>query len=415
MLSHALGFVGYKGNTLGGRYGLERYYNDLLKRDDEKLYVNFFAEVFSNVSDLFSTYDKSNREGDIVTTIEPSVQRTLERELVMLMEEWNAEAAGGLIIHPGTGAMYALGSLPDYDPNTFNTVSDPSVFTNPIVENVYEMGSIVKALTMAIGLDTGSITSLDTYVDHGSVLIDGARIANYDGRARGQVPMQEILNQSLNTGVVHIMQKTGRDDFGKYMKKFGVETRTGIDLPNEVRGLASNLESDQLVEYATASFGQGIAYSPIAMARALAALGNGGVLVTPHLVQEIDYSIGFSEQIVYEPGERVISEQTSDEISRMLVEVVDTALRNGEVKMPGYSIAAKTGTAQMPDPEAGGYLEDEFLHSFFGYFPAYDPEFLIFLYVIKPQDVKYASETLTDPFFNLTRFLIHYYEIPPDR
>jgi cell division protein FtsI/penicillin-binding protein 2 len=227
--------------------------------------------------------------------------------------------------------------------------------------------------------------------------------------------MQEILNKSLNLGVSFIVGKLGNEQFTNYFYNFGIADRTGIDLPNEAKGLADNLKSPRDVEHATASFGQGIALSPMSMTRALATLGNGGFMVTPHLVKEIEYTNGLSSKITPPIGSQVIKKETSQEITRMLVEVVDTALMDGKVKMEHYSIAAKTGTAQMARESGGGYYTDRYLHSFFGYFPAYDPQFLVFLYTVNPKNVEYASHTLTDPFINITKFLINYYQIPPDR
>ena len=227
--------------------------------------------------------------------------------------------------------------------------------------------------------------------------------------------MQETLNQSLNTGMAHIVQKMGKEKFRNYFLNYKLGSETGIDLPNEAFGLVDNLNSPRDVEYATASFGQGIAMTPIAAARALAVLGNGGYLVTPHLVSRIDYDDGTSREMLYPKGDQVITKETSEEISRMLTAVVDDALAHGKYKMPHHTIGAKTGTAQIADPENGGYYEDKYLHSFFGYFPAYDPQFLIFLYTVEPKEVRYASETLTDPFMELAKFLINYYNIPPDR
>ena len=175
-----------------------------------------------------------------------------------------------------------------------------------------------------------------------------------------------------------------------------------------------NLESPREVEYATASFGQGIALTPIAAVRALSALANGGTLVTPHLVKSIEYENGKIDTITFPEGTRVFKKETSEDITRMLVTVVDKALKHGKAKNPYYTVAAKTGTAQIAN-EHGKYYDDRYLHSFFGYFPAYDPQFLIFLYTVEPKGVQYASETLTDPFIDLTQFLINYYAIPPDR
>ncbi|MBU4479877.1 hypothetical protein KKG48_00325, partial [Patescibacteria group bacterium] len=201
----------------------------------------------------------------------------------------------------------------------------------------------------------------------------------------------------------------------KYMLSLGFGEETGVDLPNETYGLVSNLESSRDLEFATASFGQGIALTPVETVRALSVLANGGKLITPHLSQGIKYDIGLSRELLYEEGERVFKESTSDEITRMLVEVVDSALLGGTVKMEHYSVAAKTGTAQMAKEDGRGYYDNKYLHSFFGYFPAYDPQFLVFFYIVDPKEVNYASHTLTEPFVNLTKFLINYYEVPPDR
>jgi len=412
--AHTVGFVGYAGDVLAGRYGLERYYNDILARENEELYVNFFAEVFTNITDSILT-SENTREGDVVLTIEYNAQVALERVLAEVMEDWNSASVGGVIIDPKDGRVYAMASLPDFDPNNFQNEENASVFGNPLVENVYEMGSIIKPLTMAAALDTGAVAANTTYNDKGAVSVSGYTIENYDGKARGTVSMQEVLNQSLNTGVVFAQQKMGGEKFRSYMEGYGIGKETGIDVPNETRGLIQNLKSGRDVEYATASFGQGIAMTPIATARALSALGNGGLLVDPYLVDRIEYKNGGTKNTYPDKGARVLKKETSEEITRMLVKVVDDALLGGTVALPHYSIAAKTGTAQIADPNQGGYYEDRFLHSFFGYFPAYDPQFLIFLYNVEPKEVRYASQTLTHPFMDLANFLINYYEILPDR
>ncbi|MBI2046144.1 MAG: penicillin-binding protein 2 [Parcubacteria group bacterium] len=412
--AHVLGFVGYAGDTLAGRYGLERFYNDVLKRESKDLFVNFFAEIFANLAQTIFRGGEE-REGDIVLTIEPHVENFLEEELARISDTWKSDSVGGLILNPKTGAIYAMGALPSFNPNTFNTEKNQAVFANPIVESVFEMGSIIKPLTMAAGLDSGAVTPETTYYDAGSVELDGATIKNFDGKGRGRVPMQEVLNQSLNTGSVFIMQKMGKEKFRDYFNAYELGEETGIDLPNEATGIITNLDSPRMLEYATAAFGQGIAMTPIETARALSALGNGGVLVTPHVVSGITYRTGLSKKIVYNQGKQILKPETSETITRMLVRVVDEALLGGTVKLPQYSIAAKTGTAQIAKENGRGYYEDRNLHSFFGYVPAYDPQFLIFLYTVNPKDVKYASQTLTMPFMNITKFLLNYYEVPPDR
>lgn len=412
LASQTIGFVAYKDNELAGRYGLERYYEDILKRDPNKAYNNFFAEFFSNVRE--SLNDVPQEEGNIVTTIEPTVEQFLENELKNIREKWSSDGAGGIIIDPMTGEIFAIAWNPSFDPNDFKN-SDINLFKNPIVESVYEMGSIIKPLTMASGIDSGFINQNTTYYDAGYLVLNGERISNYDGKGRGTVSMQEVLNQSLNTGVAFVVKKMGSENFSEYMKNFAIGIETGIDLPNETRGLISNLETNRDIEMATASYGQGIAITPIATVRALSVLANGGELISPHIVKKIEYENGLTKKMSFPPGKRVIKKETSEEITSMLVKVVDTSLRGGTAKIPGYSIAAKTGTAQMADEGRSGYVEGKYLHSFFGYFPAYKPRFLVFLFHIYPKGVRYASETLTDPFLNITKFLINYYELPPDR
>jgi cell division protein FtsI/penicillin-binding protein 2 len=413
--ARSIGFVGFGDeapNEIRGRYGLERFYDDTLFRTNTSLAVNFFAEIFSHFGSYIFATD-ATRSGDIVTTIEPTVARMLDHTLRTTHDQYQSAETGGIIMDPKTGEIIALNTMPTYDLNDRRGATIDR-FQNPLVENVYEMGSIIKALTLAAGLDSGVITPSSTYFDSGSLELNTFTIRNFDGRGRGTVDMQAVISQSLNTGVAHIVRKMGREQFRSYFTNLQLGSETGIDLPNEAKGLVSNLNSPRDVEYATASFGQGIATTPIATIRALAALGNGGFMVTPHLVKKISYDDGTERVVQYPKGAQVWSEKTSETVSRMLTTVVDDALRGGTVALPNHTVAAKTGTAQIPHPR-GGYYDDRYLHSFFGYFPSYDPRFIILLYTIEPKGVKYASETLTTPFMDLTKFLINYYNIPPDR
>lgn len=417
LAARSIGFVGYEGSREGegqtGRYGLERFYEDILSRDNERLSVNFFAEIFSNLGNL--VFDSSEqRQGSIVTSLEPTVSRMLQNQLQKTNDKWHSLVTGGIVINPSTGEIYALDAVPTFDLNNREGASIED-FQNPLVENVYELGSIIKPLTMAAGLDSGAVSAGTTYYDAGQIELDTFTIRNYDGRGRGTVSMQEVLNQSLNTGVSFVVATMGKDRFRDYFLNLKLGSETGIDLPGESHGLVENLNSPRDVEYATASFGQGIALTPIAAVRALSALGNGGYLTTPHLAKEIVYEDGTTKEVLFPDGQQVWSEETSEQITRMLVKVVDEALGGGTVALPRYSIAAKTGTAQIADKVNGGYYDDRFLHSFFGYFPAYDPEYLVFLYTVEPKEVRYASETLTEPFMEIVKFLINYYNVPPDR
>jgi len=412
LASQVIGLLAYKENELAGRYGLEREYERTLVRDSQGLYSNFFSEVFSGINTTID--DSQNLEGDIYVSIEPTVQKNLEDKLEEVNKKYSSDLTGGIIINPKTGEIYAMGVYPDFNINSFKN-EDLKVFSNPIVEGVYEMGSIIKPLTMAAGIDAGAVTDKTTYDDKGFVESDGKTIWNHDKKGRGIIPMQEVLNQSLNTGVSFVVSKMGTTNFAKYMKAYGLDEKTGIDLPNETSGLMKNLLSDRNIEYFTASFGQGIAMTPIETVRALSTLANGGYLISPHLVTKIKHTIGIAESPKFADSVQILKKSSSEMITKMLVTVVDKALLGGIYKNPHYSVAAKTGTAQMVDSSTKGYYSDRYLHSFFGYFPAYNPKFLIFMYTVYPKGVDFASHTLTAPFMDLTKFLIHYYRVPPDR
>lgn len=418
LAAQAIGFLGYEGTSTErtGQYGLERYYNDTLADPNSGLYVNPFAEIFSNMEDIVAT-DPTARQGSIVTSIEPNVQSALEKEMDAVMEEYQPEFVGGIIMDPHTGAIYAIGGEPSYDPNAYGSVDNPIVYQDKEVQGRYELGSIMKPLTMAIGIDSGAITASSTYDDTGCTTVSKATFCNYDLKARGVIPMQQILSESLNVGAAWVATKTGYPTFTTYMRALQFDQKTGIDLPGEVAGDLRNLGDGHgpAINYDTAAFGQGISVTPIEMIRALSVLANKGVLPTPHVVTAIKYESGVSRTIAVPAGEQVIKPATAQSVTSMLETVFDDALGKGKFKDAHYTFAAKTGTAQIPMPGGGYYPGDTYLHSFFGYFPANNPRFIIFLFAWKPHGQEYASATLAQPFVDISRYLINYYNIPPDR
>ncbi len=412
LASHVLGFMSYKGDEMAGRYGLESYYDDVLSRKSESVYANFFVEIFSDIKKTVK--DGESLEGDIVTSIEPRTQAYLENTIRDITKQYSSERTGAIIINPKNGEIYAMAMNPTFNPNDFKDVNDPAVFVNNLVENVQEMGSIMKPFTMAVGVDLGKVTASTTYNDTGSISADGRTIYNFDKKGRGSITLQYALSKSLNTGFAYIVNKVGNKALGDYFTKFGFGEKTGVDLPNEAKGLIDNMvKSPRDIEHITASFGQGIAVSPVEVVRAFSAIANGGKLVTPHIVKRIDYRLGFSKDVNVPPQVQVMKQSTSEAVTKMMIYNVDNSLLDGKSKNPRYTVAAKTGTAQIA--ENGAYAEDRFLHSFVGYLPATDPKFLVFIYTINPRGVSFASETLAKPFIDLSKFLISYYQLSPDR
>lgn len=414
LASHTVGLMGLdRNNILAGRYGLESYYNDLLSRKSSSSNINSFAEIFSGIKNTVFNY--SEKEGDIVTSIDPTVQSYLENIILEIKNKWKSDTIGGIIMDPKTGEIYSMASLPNFNSNNLSSIKDLGILSNPLVESSYEVGSIIKPLTVAAGIDSGAISTKFTYKDDGFLLLNGKKISNHDGKSRGIVPVQEILSQSLNVGVATIALKMGAQSFVEYFLNYGFGEKTGIDQPNEQMGIIKNLISKRDVEIATASYGQGIAMTPIQTIHSLSVLANDGAISVPHIAKSIEYTDGSVENIIYPESKQVLKKKTVEDVTSMLVKVVDSALKKGNAKMEHYSIAAKTGTAQIADPVNGGYYKNRYLHSFFGYFPAYNPKFIVFLYQVNPKGAEFASETLTDPFIKLTKLLINYYEISPDR
>ncbi len=414
LAAHVLGFLGYSDKGQNGRYGIERSYEAVLSHTAESLYVNFFAEVFANIKS--TVFESDQADGDLVTTIEPFVQTTLEKELADTKTKWGADGAGGIVMDPVTGEILGMAYTPGFNPNEYGKETDTAVYANPNVESVFEFGSVIKPLVMAGALDAGVVTKDTTYTDKGFVKVGDRTINNFDKIGRGPgTTMQDVLNQSLNTGMVFVEQKLGKTAFKRYLLSYQIAEKTGIDLPGEVASLTANLQGNRDVELANAAFGQGIALTPIEAIRAFSALGTGGKLPWPHVGKEIKYEFS-NKTLEHEDNDLVAwKPEISEKITDMLVTVGEGVMKTYHVSVPHNRIAMKTGTAQMANLQAGGYFADKYMHSMFSYFPAYNPKFIVFMYVKNPRGPKFAAQTLASPMVDTANFLLNYYNITPDK
>jgi len=386
-LSQVIGFLGFNKDGQAGQYGLEEYYDE-------------------DLSGLISS-------ADLVLTIDSAIQVQAGTLLSAAVKKWQADSGSIVVMNPKSGDIMAMASFPDFDANNYSVVLDKSIFVNPVTLKRYEPGSVFKPITMAIGIETNVITPETKYYNTGSVQINNRTISNsIPDEILGWQTMTTVLEQSLNTGAIFVEQKVPKDIFLKYLKDFGINSKTGIDV-SEVSGDLSGLSSMRDVNFATASFGQGIALTPIELLRALSAIANGGKLVRPHLVAKIVSHNGETSEPENNLGAQVISSETSAKLIPMLVNAVENGSgRRAQIK--GYTIAGKTGTAQVPDLKNGGYL-DEYIHTFVGFAPAYDPRFIALIKLDNPKGVRFAETTTVPVFHDLAQFIFSYLAIPPDK
>ncbi len=386
-LSQVIGFLGFNRNGQAGQYGLEEYYN-------------------KDLSGLISS-------ADLVLTIDSAIQAQAGTLLSAAVKKWQASGGSIVVMNPKNGEIIAMASFPDFDVNNYPAVLDKGVFVNPVTLKRYEPGSVFKPITMAIGIETGTVTPETEYYNTGSVQINGRTISNsIPDEILGWQTMTTVLEQSLNTGAIFVEQRVPKDVFLKYLKDFGINSKTGIDV-NEVSGDLSVLGSLRDVNFATASFGQGVALTPIELLRALSVIASSGKLVRPHLVDKIVFRSGETYETKNDLSAQIISSETSAKLINMLVKVVENGSgRRAQVK--GYTIAGKTGTAQVPDLKNGGYL-DESIHTFVGFAPAYDPKFIALIKLDNPKGVRFAESTVVPVFSDLAKFIFSYLQIPPDK
>ncbi len=407
--AHIAGFVGADG---AGQYGLEAYYDDQL-RGKKALASKPSAKIpFLSKN---SRIPASNKGSDIVLNIDYNIQFFAENLLRGASKDLGIREGTIIVMDPSTGRILAMANWPGFNPNKYFSQKDWGLFQNPALQKIFEPGSAFKPITMASAIDAGRVTPDTVFEDPGKIQIGGYVIYNYDGRDYGTQTMTGVLEKSVNTGAVFAERQLGHQRFLEYIKKFGFFEPTDIDLAGEIHSENKNLRNGREINFATAAFGHGIEVTPIQMARAFSALVNGGFLVKPFVVDKIIQSDG--TETLYEPeiGSQVISKDASNKIVGMLVSVVENGFGK-RAGIAGYYIGGKTGTAQVPWTALGiqkaGYSE-ETIQSFMGFAPAFDPRFLILVKLNNPK-TKTAEYSAVPVFRELAKYIIDYWEIPPD-
>ena len=396
LASQAIGFLGAEGI---GQYGLEEFFNDILE----------------NAKDA-----EAKKGQDLILTIDYNIQFKAEKLLQEAKENLEIESGQIIVIEPISGKILTLAHFPNFNPNQYEKYAKEEnleIFKNSVTQKLFEPGSVFKPMTMAGALNEGKITPETTYHDPGEIKIGGYKIDNYAKRTYpGELTMTNVLEKSINTGAVFAETQLGEALFLNYIKKFGFFEKTGIDLP-EVYSENEEFKKGYEINFATASFGQGIEMTPMQLVRAYCAIANGGKLIKPYLVEKILENGTQIEEIQPEVSSSIISSKTSRQLTAMLVSVVE--VENGfakRAKIPGYYIAGKTGTAQVSFANLGinkeGYSEKT-IQTFVGFAPAFDPKFLILIKLDNPK-TKTAEYSAVPIFHDLAEYIIHYWQIPPD-
>jgi len=393
---HVIGFLGYKGDERVGQYGIEEYYNSDL----------------SGKTGLYKELDNEETSGSNITlSIDSNIQLFVEERLKKAVENYDAEGGTVVVMNPKSGKIMAMANYPDFDLNQYAKIENFDVFVNSAVSLVFEPGSVFKPITMAIGLDQDKVTPSTSYYDKGYVKIGSHTIYNADQKVYGEQTMTQVLEKSLNTGIVFVADLLEQETVINYLNKFGFGKETGIDLPGEARGNINNLMEGREINFATASFGQGISVTPVQLTRAFSAIANAGMLPAVSVVESIEKGDKIQD-VVDQKSQRVISEDTANRLTAMLVNVTEEGT-GSQAKIPGYLIATKTGTAQIPLEHARGYSEDEVIHTIVGFGPAYDARFVILVKLDRPHGVKFAARSVAPVFKDIAEQLINYFEISP--
>ncbi|MCS6956522.1 MAG: penicillin-binding protein 2 [Patescibacteria group bacterium] len=407
--AHLLGFVGKnKDGDDVGYFGIEGYYNqDLIGLPG---FLESERDLFGRPIFIGAQNRIEPENGrDFILTIDKTVQEISKKKLNEGIEKYQAKSGCVIIANPYTMAILSLVCLPDYDLDKYYQFSE-DFFRNPAISDVYEPGSIFKPLIMAVGIEEKKIKPNDIYNEEGPVQIGEYKIKTWNDKYEGKITMTRILEKSSNVGMVYIGQKLGKNKLYDYIYKFGFDRLTQIDLQGEVAGFIKPKSQWYDIDYATVTFGQGIAVTPISMIRAFASIINGGYLMRPYIVDTI---ISQKGEIKIKPKieKRIFSELTSEILKKMLVSTVENAEAKWD-RPKNIKIGGKTGTAQIPIK--GQYDPSKTNASFIGFGPADNPKFIILVILKEPKTSPWGSETAAPIFFEIVKELIVYYGITPD-
>ena len=408
-----LGFMGFVGDTRRGQYGLEQYWEETLAGTQGELRAQ--REAGGGIIVLGDKQITPAVDGaDIVLTIDKNIQSRACGAVSQAVTKHGAKSGSVIIIEPASGAIRAICGAPNFDPNSYGDIQDLLVYSNQVVTDSYEPGSVFKPITMAAALEAKAVTPETTYLDTGEVNIGPNTIRNSDLKANGVQTMTQVLQNSLNTGAIFAMRKAGVEAFRATVAKFGFGKLMGVELPNERAGNIDSIKEKNEIYAATASFGQGISVTELQLAAAFGAIANRGKLMKPYIVQEVRYPDGRKQMAAPLMVGQAVTAETATTLGAMLVQVVEQG-HGKKAGVSGYYVAGKTGTAQVPYEDRAGYDPNKSIGTFVGFAPVDAPKFVMAVRINEPGDVIFAESSAAPVFGELAKFLLEYYQVPPQR
>jgi cell division protein FtsI/penicillin-binding protein 2 len=404
LASNVLGFVTRDGR---GYFGIEEKYNDLLAGNPVQVWVPRDPNKAIDIP-------RVPNGTTLVLTIHRDLQAKVENILDQSLTEYGAQNGAIIVMDPQTGEILAMASTPRMDLNNYTDyfqVYDNGSQYNRSIGMAYEAGSVVKVLTMAAALDSGAVTPQTTFIDTGSINVGGITIQNWDRQPWGQQDMVGCLKHSLNVCLAWIATQMGSPTFYSYMDRFGLGHRTGVDLADEAMGrLKIPGDSDWYpVDLGTNAFGQGVTVTPLQMMMAVSAIANEGEMVTPHVLYAM-LRDGHQYNVPSQYAGSPISAQTARTLTEMLA--VSLEDESASALLPGYRVAGKTGTAQIP--REYGYDPNHTNVSFIGWGPLDDPQFMIYVWLQEPTSSIWSSQTAAPVFSKVAKETVISLNIPPD-
>lgn len=411
LASQVLGFVDAQGK---GEYGIESYYNDQLRGRGGMMVGE--KDTLGRVISVTEQEEVKNGT-NLVLTIERNVQYTAQQILKSAIDKYQADDGSITIIEPSTGKIIAMAGYPDFNPNKYNEVptDQQSLFLNPVISDVYEPGSIFKPIVMSAAVNEGKIEP-DTTGDFSNMtVVQGYEIHTAQDKAFGHETMTQVMENSDNVAMVWVADQLGNETMFKYLDQFGFGHKTGIDLSGETTGSMLQLKNWRDINRATISFGQGISVTPLQVLLAISTIANNGVMMKPYVVDKLARPEGDVETKPQEIA-RIISEDSAHKTTGMMISVVING-HGKKAAVSGYSVAGKTGTAQVPRPasEGGGYYDDKHVGSFAGFFPADNPRFAMLVRLSNPKNTDWAEASAAPTFGEMAKWMLDYYQIPPNQ